>query len=283
MEGLAMNWKRPDDFFVSFVVQSACGMVRERNGIECACALQDEWEYSSNGSTGSRPSSGSRPGSGSRSGSRGRNNQFQGSAKVPTPVRVCVKGTVKSVCRLANIFPKQAESWVSSWKTSDGFAARCALLSWSWTYWFIWGRVHVQVVSRWTLPLFRTLEREQRWLLGHSGDRHLGGQHNGLTRVSALVLQAHTRLILQHPVSCDRSRNWQFAASVFLSWLVFPGDFNVCVKSDPVAVTPHISPPQLFHWAPCIPSQISIFICLTHTNPSMKGGEVAMVTASQQL
>ncbi|XP_036443372.1 CBP80/20-dependent translation initiation factor isoform X3 [Colossoma macropomum] len=37
---------------------------------------QDEWEHSSNGSTGSRPSSGSRPGSGSRSGSRGRNNQF---------------------------------------------------------------------------------------------------------------------------------------------------------------------------------------------------------------
>ncbi|XP_036443370.1 CBP80/20-dependent translation initiation factor isoform X1 [Colossoma macropomum] len=36
----------------------------------------DEWEHSSNGSTGSRPSSGSRPGSGSRSGSRGRNNQF---------------------------------------------------------------------------------------------------------------------------------------------------------------------------------------------------------------
>ncbi|XP_062867602.1 CBP80/20-dependent translation initiation factor isoform X2 [Trichomycterus rosablanca] len=36
----------------------------------------DEWEHSSNGSTGSRPSSGSRPGSGSRSGSHGRNNQF---------------------------------------------------------------------------------------------------------------------------------------------------------------------------------------------------------------
>ncbi|XP_041816714.1 CBP80/20-dependent translation initiation factor isoform X4 [Chelmon rostratus] len=42
----------------------------------------DEWEHSSNGSTGSRPSSGSRPGSGSRSGSRGRNNQFKGPAKV---------------------------------------------------------------------------------------------------------------------------------------------------------------------------------------------------------
>ncbi|XP_044029635.1 CBP80/20-dependent translation initiation factor isoform X1 [Siniperca chuatsi] len=41
----------------------------------------DEWEHSSNGSTGSRPSSGSRPGSGSRSGSRGRNNQFIGPAK----------------------------------------------------------------------------------------------------------------------------------------------------------------------------------------------------------
>ncbi|KAJ8286628.1 hypothetical protein GJAV_G00041320 [Gymnothorax javanicus] len=41
----------------------------------------DEWEHSSNGSTGSRPSSGSRPGSGSRSGSRGRNNQFRGPAK----------------------------------------------------------------------------------------------------------------------------------------------------------------------------------------------------------
>ncbi|XP_034167122.2 CBP80/20-dependent translation initiation factor isoform X2 [Pangasianodon hypophthalmus] len=36
----------------------------------------DEWEHSSNGSTGSRPSSGSRPGSGSRSGSQGRNKQF---------------------------------------------------------------------------------------------------------------------------------------------------------------------------------------------------------------
>nr|XP_023839094.1 CBP80/20-dependent translation initiation factor isoform X4 [Salvelinus alpinus] len=42
----------------------------------------DEWDHSSNGSTGSRPSSGSRPGSGSRSGSRGRNNQFGGPAKV---------------------------------------------------------------------------------------------------------------------------------------------------------------------------------------------------------
>ncbi|XP_047185424.1 CBP80/20-dependent translation initiation factor isoform X5 [Scophthalmus maximus] len=40
----------------------------------------DEWEHSSNGSTGSRPSSGSRPGSGSRSGSRGRNNQFKAPA-----------------------------------------------------------------------------------------------------------------------------------------------------------------------------------------------------------
>ncbi|XP_051960257.1 CBP80/20-dependent translation initiation factor isoform X2 [Xyrauchen texanus] len=36
---------------------------------------QDEWEHSSNGSTGSRPSSGS------RSGSRGRNNQFRAPAK----------------------------------------------------------------------------------------------------------------------------------------------------------------------------------------------------------
>ncbi|XP_007558992.1 CBP80/20-dependent translation initiation factor isoform X1 [Poecilia formosa] len=42
---------------------------------------RDEWEHSSNGSTGSRPSSGSRPGSGSRSGSRGRNNQLKGSPK----------------------------------------------------------------------------------------------------------------------------------------------------------------------------------------------------------
>ncbi|XP_069026932.1 CBP80/20-dependent translation initiation factor isoform X2 [Embiotoca jacksoni] len=41
----------------------------------------DEWEHSSNGSTGSRPSSGSRPGSGSRSGSTGRNNQFKAPAK----------------------------------------------------------------------------------------------------------------------------------------------------------------------------------------------------------
>lgn len=41
----------------------------------------DEWEHSSNGSTGSRPSSGSRPGSGSRSGSKSRNNQFCGPAK----------------------------------------------------------------------------------------------------------------------------------------------------------------------------------------------------------
>uniref|UniRef100_A0A672NPK2 Cap binding complex dependent translation initiation factor n=1 Tax=Sinocyclocheilus grahami TaxID=75366 RepID=A0A672NPK2_SINGR len=41
----------------------------------------DDWEHSSNGSTGSRPSSGSRPGSGSRSGSRGQNNQFRAPAK----------------------------------------------------------------------------------------------------------------------------------------------------------------------------------------------------------
>ncbi|KAL2099620.1 hypothetical protein ACEWY4_004014 [Coilia grayii] len=46
-----------------------------------ASSKPDEWEHSSNGSTGSRPSSGSRPGSGSRSGSRGRNNQFRGPAK----------------------------------------------------------------------------------------------------------------------------------------------------------------------------------------------------------
>ncbi|KAM9306904.1 CBP80/20-dependent translation initiation factor isoform 2-T2 [Pholidichthys leucotaenia] len=42
---------------------------------------RDEWEHSSNGSTGSRPSSGSRPGSGSRSGSRGRNNHYKGPSK----------------------------------------------------------------------------------------------------------------------------------------------------------------------------------------------------------
>ncbi|KAG9354137.1 hypothetical protein JZ751_012261, partial [Albula glossodonta] len=47
----------------------------------CPLGPPDEWEHSSNGSTGSRPSSGSRPGSGSRSGSRGRNNQFRGQAK----------------------------------------------------------------------------------------------------------------------------------------------------------------------------------------------------------
>ncbi|XP_041915409.1 CBP80/20-dependent translation initiation factor isoform X1 [Alosa sapidissima] len=46
-----------------------------------ASSKPDEWEHSSNGSTGSRPSSGSRPGSGSRSGSRGRNNQFRAPAK----------------------------------------------------------------------------------------------------------------------------------------------------------------------------------------------------------
>lgn len=51
--------------------------------------LQDEWEHSSNGSTGSRPSSGSRQGSGSRSGSRGRNNQFKAPAKVVKDVPVC--------------------------------------------------------------------------------------------------------------------------------------------------------------------------------------------------
>uniref|UniRef100_A0A671QNP9 CBP80/20-dependent translation initiation factor n=1 Tax=Sinocyclocheilus anshuiensis TaxID=1608454 RepID=A0A671QNP9_9TELE len=48
---------------------------------ESSCLSQDDWEHSSNGSTGSRPSSGSRPGSGSRSGSRGRNNQFRAPAK----------------------------------------------------------------------------------------------------------------------------------------------------------------------------------------------------------
>lgn len=52
--------------------------------------LQDEWDHSSNGSTGSRPSSGSRPGSGSRSGSRGRNNQFTCPAKVKIHLRACV-------------------------------------------------------------------------------------------------------------------------------------------------------------------------------------------------
>ncbi|KAJ3605804.1 hypothetical protein NHX12_027848, partial [Muraenolepis orangiensis] len=41
----------------------------------------DEWDHSSNGSTGSRPSCGSRPGSGSRSDSRGPNNQLKGPAK----------------------------------------------------------------------------------------------------------------------------------------------------------------------------------------------------------
>uniref|UniRef100_A0A673FY44 CBP80/20-dependent translation initiation factor-like n=1 Tax=Sinocyclocheilus rhinocerous TaxID=307959 RepID=A0A673FY44_9TELE len=48
---------------------------------ESSCLSQDDWEHSSNGSTGSRPSSGSRPGSGSRSGSRGQNNQFRAPAK----------------------------------------------------------------------------------------------------------------------------------------------------------------------------------------------------------
>lgn len=57
---------------------------------------------------------------------------------------------------------------------------------------------------------FLHVEREQRWLLGHSGDRHLGRQHNGLTRVSVFMRQVHTRLILQHVVSDDRLRNWQF-------------------------------------------------------------------------
>ncbi|XP_051785747.1 CBP80/20-dependent translation initiation factor isoform X2 [Erpetoichthys calabaricus] len=41
----------------------------------------EEWDYSSNGSTGSRPSSDSRPGSGSRSGSRGRTNHHKNSRK----------------------------------------------------------------------------------------------------------------------------------------------------------------------------------------------------------
>ncbi|KAL0965876.1 hypothetical protein UPYG_G00287000 [Umbra pygmaea] len=41
----------------------------------------DDWEHSSNDSTGSRPSSGSRTGSGSRSASRGRNSQFKAPAK----------------------------------------------------------------------------------------------------------------------------------------------------------------------------------------------------------
>ncbi|XP_028980758.2 LOW QUALITY PROTEIN: CBP80/20-dependent translation initiation factor [Esox lucius] len=41
----------------------------------------DDWDHSSNGSTGSRPSSGSRPGSGSRSASRGRNTPFRGPTK----------------------------------------------------------------------------------------------------------------------------------------------------------------------------------------------------------
>ncbi len=45
---------------------------------------QDDWEHSSNDSTGSRPSSGS------RSGSRGRNNQFRAPAKVTLYVYIDV-------------------------------------------------------------------------------------------------------------------------------------------------------------------------------------------------
>uniref|UniRef100_A0A3B4UUB2 CBP80/20-dependent translation initiation factor n=1 Tax=Seriola dumerili TaxID=41447 RepID=A0A3B4UUB2_SERDU len=60
--------------------QRFIGMTHQEDSSEGDTAW-DEWEHSSNGSTGSRPSSGSRPGSGSRSGSRGRNNQFKGPAK----------------------------------------------------------------------------------------------------------------------------------------------------------------------------------------------------------
>lgn len=57
------------------------------------------------------------------------------------------------------------------------------------------------------LCFFLHVEREQRWLLGYSGDRHLGRQHNGLARVSVSTLQVHTRLVLHHRGSDDGWRS----------------------------------------------------------------------------
>ncbi|XP_076844968.1 CBP80/20-dependent translation initiation factor [Brachyhypopomus gauderio] len=68
-----------DSYVLEYQVQ---GLLEEKNDHHPSAEKtqsnisQDDWEHSSNGSTGSRPSSGSRPGSGSRSGSQGLNNQF---------------------------------------------------------------------------------------------------------------------------------------------------------------------------------------------------------------
>lgn len=149
------------------------------------------------------------------------------------------------------------------------------------------------------LGFFLHAEREQRWLLGYSGDRHLGRQHNGLTWVSVFMCQVHTRLILQHAVSYDRLRNWQF-----LPPTSSPDSYFLrirCLREIRSSLTPlhTVSAmmkrlPMHQHSKVILLSPIYTFsdhhfylvcgyIFLRHKKPSMKRGKVAMVTASQQL
>lgn len=135
------------------------------------------------------------------------------------------------------------------------------------------------VCCRFELCFFLHLEREQRRLLGHSGDGHLGCQHNGLTRVSVFMNQVHTRLILQRAVSGDTLGVpcFDFLSQLIISWGLDGSEMK-----------------NLLYWAPPARSRIIFFISrvakyffiLRHIKIKktwMEGGHVATVTSSQQL
>lgn len=98
------------------------------------------------------------------------------------------------------------------------------------------------------LSFFSPIEREQRRLLGHSGDGHLGCQHNGLTRVRVFMDQVHTRLILQRAGSGDTLRVpcFDFLSRLIISWGLdgcetrFPTRSKVTLLSSTCTFSHHI-------------------------------------------
>lgn len=156
----------------------------------------------------------------------------------------------------------------------------------------------VNACLRVELCFFLHVEREQRRLLGYSGDRHLGRQHNGLARVSVSMRQVHTRLILQHVVSYDRLGNWSFLPqtsspdSYFLRIRCFWWN-QIQSHSIPHMMKRLSTLPTLQSYSTELRAYILRSSFLSHLlffffktqkkKPSMKGGKVAMVTASQQL
>ena len=77
------------------------------------------------------------------------------------------------------------------------------------------------------------LEWEQRMLLGHPGHRHMGGQHNGLTRVGASLF--HKPNMLYNLFSDWQENSGKGAAD--LDICVFPEisgkcpEFSECLKA----------------------------------------------------